>query len=318
MAYQDIWIKGQTTQKGERSCEARYDLIREVVKPYTRQITVWDLGANLGYFGCRLAEEFGSVSVMVEKHPPIVGVCRQNALPTTIVLNKTLAGHELADLARSEHADVVLALSFIHRVPDWKPMLDAVLALGEDIVIELPARNETTVKNYHVVGDLSDAVEALRPELIGTASIPQSPTIRRPIYLIRRGKTVLNRACVKLERLRKKGPEPPRAHRIVSTHETKTIAFEKGESRSWIHGMNLWNWAVMGGAYPDRPVVETAVKVAAGMLDRAHGDFKPWNLILQGDRVVPIDYGHRNSSPDVSAAATAIKLLRHPESAFVR
>ena len=60
MAYQDRYVRGGTTAAGDRACVARYDLIRSVVADYRRPLTIWDLGANLGYFGCRLAEAIGS------------------------------------------------------------------------------------------------------------------------------------------------------------------------------------------------------------------------------------------------------------------
>lgn len=318
VAYQDCWVKGRVVGAGARECEARYQLIRPVLQPFTRQVTVWDLGANLGYFGCRLAHEFGCVSVMVEASPHLVGVCRENALPTTIALTKRLSNHDLFDLAASEHADVVLALSFIHRVPDWRKMLHATLALGEHIILELPARHETTVKNFEVVEALSDAVEALQPTLLGTSSIPQSPTIRRPLYYVHRPKAHLTSSFCHVDRMRLKDDFTSRPNTITSTFHEKHITFADGESRPFVPGMNLWNWKVMGGSYPKQSTIDAAITRAWAALPRRHGDFRPWNLILQGDTVVPIDFGHRQRLPDQGASALAIALLRHPERAYVR
>jgi hypothetical protein len=317
MAYQDRWVRGATTATGDRSCADRYALIREVVAPYSRPITVWDLGANLGYFGCRLAHEFGCVSVMVDKNRELATVCQANALPTTIAITRALTSAELSDLAACEHADVVLALNVLHRVEDWRGWLSGVLALGDTIVIETPARDETTAVNFQQVGAITDAIEAEGAEQIGETRIPQSAAIRRPVYVIRRVKTAVSRACCALSQLRRKGSAPPRPHTIDATRTSKTVTFEGELPRAWLPGMNLWNWALLGGSYPDRTTVEHAIHAARARLSGPHGDFRLWNLILQGQTVTAIDAGHRRSVDDDQAVAEAVSWLARPEVAFV-
>jgi 2-polyprenyl-3-methyl-5-hydroxy-6-metoxy-1,4-benzoquinol methylase len=142
MPYQDRWIRGATLAHGDRECEARYALVRRVVTKFQRRITVLDLGANLGYFGCRLADEFGAVSVMVDTRPDLVAVCEANALPTTIALTKKLSVADLQELAASEHFDVVLALNVLHHFKDPAGALAAVLELGDHVLLETPSRDD--------------------------------------------------------------------------------------------------------------------------------------------------------------------------------
>ena len=106
MAYQPAWVRG-VESGGDRSCADRYAAIRHVVKPYTRQLCVWDLGASLGYFGLRLADEFGCVSVMVDGRPALLDVCRENAIPTTVAMVHRMSVEDLRELSASSSPDEV-------------------------------------------------------------------------------------------------------------------------------------------------------------------------------------------------------------------
>lgn len=316
MAYQERWVRGVTEASGDRACADRYVMIRPVVERYTRQITVWDIGANLGYFGNRLADEFGAVSVMVDQRAVLADACRENALPTTIAMTHRLTAHDLAELAASEHADVVLALNVLHHMPDWREALPAVLMLGENIIIETPGIGDVGSANYAESQAILRALWAFGPEEIGTSPSHVTPGVQRPMFLFRRAKSAVTASYAYRERVRARGPHQVRPHTIVSTEAAKTIAYESGESRPWHHGINLWNWLQMGGSYPARTRARMATCVAAASFDGTHGDFKPWNLILQGDTVAVIDHGHRRSVDDAQGLKDTLACIEHPELAY--
>ena len=317
MPYQDRWIRGVTQAVGDRSCADRYALIRPVVDAYQRQITVWDLGANLGYFGCRLADEFGAVSVMVDSRPALVDACRANAIPTTIAMTHRLTADDLIELAQSEHADVVLALNVLHHMADWRKALPAMLALGETVIVETPGVGDVKSANYAESQAILDALWSYSPVVLGMTSSHVTPGIQRPMLLFRRPKCAVTAGYAYRERVRARGPHPVRPHTIHSTRRAKSIEFDGYESREWHHGMNLWNWLQMGGSYPDRVTVQQAARSAAAQLTSRHGDFKPWNLILQGESVAVIDRGHRHSVPDDQGLAQTVAWIAEPEQAYV-
>ncbi len=319
MAYQDRWIAGQTTKAGDRACAERYDLIRSAIAPYTRQITVWDLGANLGYFGCRLAHEFGAVSVMVDSRTALVESCRANTIPTTIAMTHRMTADDLVELASSEHVDVVLALNLLHHMEDWRRALAAIIELGETCVVETPAVGDAGSAHYDRVESIVDALECqYGAEPIGQAASHVTPGVMRTIYRVRTPKTSLTKGYAYVEKVRARGAHEPRTHVIASTLTDKTITYDDGESRPWQHGMNLWNWLQLGGSYPDRATVQQSARAAAERLGVAHGDFKPWNLILQGKTVQAIDSGHRYSVDDAEGLAQTLAWIDRPELAYVR
>lgn len=317
MAYQDRWIAGDTTEHGDRACADRYALIRPVLQTYRRAFTVWDLGANLGYFGCRIASEFGAVSVMVDQRPALAEACRANAIPTTIAMTHRLTADDLIELAQSEHADVVLALNVLHHMPDWREALPSVMALGETVIIETPGDGDTGSAHYERSQSILHALRGYQPELIGTSPSHVTPGIQRPMFVFRRPKVSLTSSYAYRGRVRARGPHPVRPHVITSTVTAKTIRFEDGEHRPWDHGMNLWNWLQMGGSYPDRATVQQQARIVEAGLAEAHGDFKPWNLILQGQSLRAIDSGHRRSVDDAEGLAQTLQWIANPELAYV-
>lgn len=317
MSYQARWVRGVETP-GDRSCADRYALVREVVRPFTRQVTVWDIGANLGYFGCRLADEFGAVAVMIDPRPALLEVVRANAIPTTIAMTQRLSAQDLAELAASEHVDVVLALNVLHHCDDPLAALANVLALGETVVIETPGRGDTGSAHYEVSQQLLDVLETLDVELMGTTPSHVTPGVQRPLYRVTRHKPCVTRGYAYGGRVRPRGPHAVRPHRITATLGTKTIDFADGESRPWVAGMNLWNWLQLGGRYPDRAAVRASVDLARGADDCAHGDLRPWNVILSGETATLIDRGHRASIDDVTGLRQTLEWIDRPELAYVR
>lgn len=316
MAYQDAWIRGEIRSRGDRACAERYDVIRGEVARYQRPVTVWDLGANLGYFGCRLADEFGCVSVMVEPRNALAEMCQCNGIPTTIAMTRRLTADDLAELAGSEHADVVLALNVLHHMDDWSAALSAVLTLGETCIIETPSVGDVESAHYDRVEAILEALKVHRAEPIGEADSHVTPGVKRTIYRVRHPKTALIRGYAFGHRVRARGAHDPRPHVIKSTVDHKSIKFSDGESRSWLPGMNLWNWLQMGGSYPSRQAVQASVRSAVASVSE-HGDLRPWNLILQGEAVQAIDKGHRRSVDDTVGLADTLAWIDRPEAAYV-
>lgn len=316
MTYQPLWIRGTQALEGDRECADRYAVIREVVQPYTRQIAVWDLGASLGYFGLRLADEFGCVSVMVDSRPALLEACRANGIPSTVAMVHRLSVEDLRELSASSAPDVVLCLNVLHHFEDWRGALEAVLAFGGEILIETPGRGDTGSANYEASQSLLDALMDERPEMLFMFPSHVTAGISRPLLRFVRPKASLAAPYAYQGRVRRRGKYPVRPHVIASSVDTKTITYENGEARDWFPGVNLWNWAQLGGAYPTRTWVAEYIKRAFKALTKPHGDFRPWNLVLQGDRVVPIDSGHRESVDDDRGLEETLRWVAHPTTAW--
>ncbi len=318
MSYQERWVRGEVLETGQRECSERYELIRPVVAGYTRPVTVLDLGANLGYFGLRLAHEFGAVSVMVESRPILEEACRENALPTTIALRRRLSVEDLEQLAATEHFDVVLALNVVHHFKnDWRRALDAIALLGDNLVVETPPDQDVKACGQGVVRPLLTRVQAIASEKLGEAKSHTTPGVRRPVYLVRRKKTMVPWTCVNAAKV---GAGRARPHAIASTASEKRVVFpptrKSGvESRDWVHGINLWTWCELGGVYPSADdIVASMTRAYEQWPD--HGDLHPWNFVLQGDRVVMIDGHHRYTFGGPESFAKSISWIRNPTGAY--
>ncbi len=317
IAYQDLWLRGRRQTPGVRDCESRYDVIRSVVSEYERPVTVWDLGANRGYFGCRLADEFGAVSVMVDPRSILLDACHENAIPTTVALSHRLTAMDLSELAQCEHADVVLCLNLLHHLPDWREALASVLALGEEVLIETPGRGDTRSAHYERSQEILDAVEAMSPQVLAWTPSHVTVDVQRPLFRFSRSKSALTSGYAYRGRVRKQGPHPVRPHVITSTKTTKYVRFSGEDARPWYPGVNLWNWCQLGGVYPERQSVQFRVCEVAATVE-THGDFKPWNLILQGQAVKLIDAQHRTSTPDAKGLSETLAWIAQPELAYAQ
>ena len=157
--YQDIIISNQVAQEASgkrRDCQKRYELIDSVLQQYNRPFTMLDIGAAQGYYSFRTAYDYPeSVCVMIEGNNPaypmagsqLLSLCRANNLDNTIFLNKKIVPGDLQRLSECEHFDVVLAMNIIHWFPNnWRQVADAILNMGDNIIIETPPQEPVTTK----------------------------------------------------------------------------------------------------------------------------------------------------------------------------
>lgn len=150
LTYQDIIVNNQCVQKGERNCAPTYELIKKVLDQMHKPLSVLDIGAAQGYFSFRIAYDYHAICVMLEggydyqNHTnQLLTLCKLNKLPNTVFLQTHITPALLRKLAEREHFDVVLALNFIHHCGyDWREMADAVIMLGDTIIIEHPPYDE--------------------------------------------------------------------------------------------------------------------------------------------------------------------------------
>ena len=104
----------------QRSCEDRYEPIKELASKFNRQFSVLDIGANFGWFGQRLVRDFDCVYVgidnkTIDPHPRIWHIPGH------------FSGNDYLHLSRSEHFDIVLGLAVLHHFPDYVDAYNAML-----------------------------------------------------------------------------------------------------------------------------------------------------------------------------------------------
>jgi len=285
--YQDIWIKGSVTP-GVRECAARYPVIKKVLEQYKRPFTVLDIGANLGYFSFRIAEDFPEATcVLIEskygKHLTQLG--KDNESTNVIILNNTLTADKLINLSQCEHFDVILCLNIIHHLDDPTKSIAAIEKLGETVIIETPSPNDKGAcgqtklteiyshveKNYSMIGSFSRHTSNSK-SLMGVKKF-NNPILEKAYWdaSIKRKNYLENLV-------------------IESDFKTKTYNNKKNtkiEKRDWIPGINLRTYQYLNGTYPSKDFICRQIE----NLDFSnHNDIAPWNIIVTGNDLSLIDF----------------------------
>lgn len=275
--YQTEWVRGSPRSAGVRECEHRYAVIREFCSQYTRPFTVLDIGANLGYFSLRLAEDFDCTVVAVEDlyADQLAGVLEANGNPRVVMLQRHVTIADLHALAEVEHFDVTLAMSVVHHIGPYEETLAALRCLGDHLLLELPV--ERNACNQHLVAGVRPPANGV---LLGWGDSHLTDA-RRPIYHVSTPKSGLIRSYLDT-------PETDSDVQITSDFGRKTFEYRvRGECRDWWRGINLRTFQLWGGRYPSRATVAGLVR--DGWDGEPHGDVRPWNVVLQGDAVKFID-----------------------------
>lgn len=175
VSYQDT-----ATVKGVRDCAGRYDMIANELQGM-RGFTVLDLGAYTGYFSTRLAAEFGATVTAVDNHNDLHRAVAGH--PSITPITRRMSPANVFDLGAF---DVVLALSFLHHVPEWESMLTTLIAITDKrLFIEAAQPDEVLPKAVAHCPELSDAIDELPGEILGYTPGYKSQ-ILRPLKVIRR------------------------------------------------------------------------------------------------------------------------------------
>jgi len=281
--YQDQWVQGRNVGTGVRECASRYEALRPLLARYTRPFTVLDLGASLGYFSFRIAEDFPQATIVaIDDDPRLFHQCLANEKSNVIHLKHCMREDDVWQLANCEQFDVVLALNVVHHFERWESVLRSLFRMGDHLVIETPG-DEPSACNYQnalrifaTLLDMEKETLAETPSHVNDFNRPmwlfETPgnSIRRAYFtapedLVLGGVTILS---------------SPR-QRIVTLHR-------KNETRNWIAGINLQTFLSLGGEFPMRWDVARMVESYPRPAER-HGDVQPWNFIINGHGLQLID-----------------------------
>lgn len=271
--YQDVWCRGKLIQQGVRSCAHRYSIIKQFLTQYKRPFTVLDLGANLGYFSFRIAEDFPNatvVSIENGNHVELHRLAVRNGNPGVFVLSKSMDYNDLLTLGACEHFDVVLALSIIHHFPfSLTTGTNLVNWLGDNVIYELCLPEEKTGNPIHFKNfkSMLPAVLSSTTEL-GSESSHLKNSISRPILLHTQNKPYITKAywnSIGDTRIF-----------VESNFNSKTV-FPPGRTpKDWVPGINLHTFCSLEGIFPSVPFLMSRI---ANPPD-THTDQQPWNIII--------------------------------------
>lgn len=164
--YQDILVNGETIFHGTaQSCIDRFEVIKPILALYDRPITVFEIGANNGYFSLRIAREYPSTCVMADTTDRLQQICEANTeLDNIIYLKKRLTVEDLRDLNSREHFDLVIAFHVLHhagRDGRHQEFCEELFKLGDNFIVETPPKNDIYAEENPTIPVLVDYLTAL-------------------------------------------------------------------------------------------------------------------------------------------------------------
>lgn len=289
--YQDIWVAGEKKIEGVRICESRYEAIRKVAAQYNRPITVLDIGANMGYFSFRLAEEFDGTFVMVEggaaESNNLQRLCVQNDNDKVVLLPVRFNLKDLKALGSFEHFDIVIACSVIHHFgEDYNEVLKAIVDLGDDIVIEHPVVGERACNQDRIESKGLDFSQYNHELIAETATHTNTQADKRKMYHIKSKKEELKVNYFTTEA--KVFSSRYRPIKIISSKDKKLFeCTRKKERRPWIHGINFMTFLGYHGNFPTKNMLIKSIEDM--QISEKANDVRPWNFILSGHNLEIID-----------------------------
>ncbi|MBJ7449625.1 MAG: class I SAM-dependent methyltransferase [Parachlamydiales bacterium] len=187
IAYQDVWIKGRKFMSGSRDCTYRYEFIREFCTHFNRPITVLDIGANMGYYSIRLAEQFPGTFVMFEgrelEHRYLKQICISNDNARLVTLPQFIDLKQILEISKSFTFDLVLGLSVVHHFSEpFQKVVEGMMQLGSYVMLELPQLDEGLYQGDRVAKEPID-LERYRHEML--ARTPYCMDTKRDRYIMR-------------------------------------------------------------------------------------------------------------------------------------
>lgn len=308
--YQESWVKGKSVASGQRDCGERYDMIAPFFHNFKRRFSVFDLGANLGYFSFRIAEDFDAVCTMADTRPDLINLCRANNANVNW-LNTRLTANDLTRLAECEQFDVVLALAVLHHFrQEWRTAFEALRNLGQWVIIEVPARNDVDTLNPEIHAEMYDFLMN-HGELIGYVSSHTSGE-PRPIALVKGNAPKITRKYLDAQS-RNPVIDLQMDFEQARIHIQHLDAAKRTEDRDYVAGVNLWSFHKLNGAYPEN-IAQRFLDCNARMPAK-HDDLRVWNYVLSGQEILPIDLGNKafNNDPNNTALGECVELLRGAE-----
>jgi len=288
--YQDVIVNNRVIVKGHGpNCNSRYEAIKNILRKFKRPITVLDIGAAAGYMTFRVANDFESTCVMISdpagESISLKKLCELNTyLDNIVLLNKRVSADELILMSKCEHFDVVLALNVVHHFPphEWKKAAQAILQLGDFVIIETPPIEDTITKGQIFLRDIIDFIENHEHKVIAKTKRHTNPNLFANMYFVKGTKK-------RLDKRSWFGPTTP-GYEIVSNLNDRFLMKlnddNKGLKLPFPKGINLMTFKRLNGTFPTKQVIKDSL---AKLLDQSNKLLLPQNIIIQGNSVELID-----------------------------
>jgi hypothetical protein len=256
------------------------------MKQYQRPITFLHLWPTKSYVAFALSEKYDCVSILLTPQASTyVDTCA--SYNTMVLLNSDLSIKGLKYLGECEHFDVTLVHTITDIFPsDWKKAIDYALTLGDYVIFQAP---DTNSKLYRPV------VEYLKKKGAERIGQPTSDTTLQELYQCAPMKKILIKRRWNYQKNWTLGEytiDSSFTHKNFIKNKTKP----KGYSVTpWHPGINLYTFKELNGVYPKHEMIRAMLYPLASL---KHNDLRLFNLIIQGNKLVPIDMDENERHAD--------------------
>lgn len=261
----------------------RYEALKPLIKNYERAWTFLELWGKTGDLSFKIASKFVQAVCVVaesENSAHLFDECKRHSLQNLLAVKNDLTLNNLIDLSDCEHIDCTFAPDFtLSFTQDWQKAVDAVLNMGDFVIIEAPSSKSSNQK----------FVEAYFEEK-GGKIIANPPTHLQsavgPIYLFEVHKKHLLKRYWQYHKKIRLGE-----YTILSNFKEKKLIKNKKKPKEhaivdWVPGINLFTFKKLAGLWPEKDEI---IKMILPMATIDHNDFRISNLIIQGLKIEPID-----------------------------
>lgn len=166
---------------GERVCVDRWEAIRRHLATIPEPFNLLDLGANAGWFSARAADEFDCRVTAIDNHPDLPAAASERVT----VVHRRVDAPALRQMARH---DVVLALSVIHHMRDWRQVLAQVRACRRMAFVEIPHPGERWMRyaaGRHELAAIHAAVAKIGTRIGSFERIGRDGSVhQRPMFAV--------------------------------------------------------------------------------------------------------------------------------------
>lgn len=264
-------------------------IIEAFIAQYKRPITILEIGARTAPYDYSFTKRHPGTHVVMlqEGAERVVSNIIKDGITTVAVLSpEEIDNHMLEKLGHCEHFDVVIVHDLaelgsrnIFSVMNW------LLKLGNHFFIEVPHK---LLERFPEALPKPEVVAMCKQEALCYFNVERTD-LRLP-----RWDAPFN---------------AKRDYKIQSNFLEKSLYKPlTGTSAAWIPGINLITFVMMRGIYPTDKMIRKQLNALEHI---QHNDLVVGNIVVQGSRIAPIDFGDKRRNADINLhVKAALKVFR--------
>lgn len=275
-------------QSNERSGVKNYTIdnaLESLIKEYKRPITILEIGLRETpvIFQYAVNQNIVCIGMLIEggEGEAMSALVRKGYRNMMILAPHNIAQKDLETLGQCEHFDIVIVHDITLCLPFNLPRtVDALLSLGDHCFVDVQAES--------IIADIQ------KKHFLKRRNGEHFLHIHTPKAFLDRARFTQKQQMIK-----------PKPYKIRSTYTEKF--FSKSTRRRptrWIEGINLVTFAMLKGVYPADARIRQQIKLIEKSYPE-HNDLVLGNIIVQGDKLIPIDMGDKRRNADINHCVTA-------------